>query len=347
MDITTNASFWLDDLKEERELSACPIKGCKNESVRTVRVKTKDILCCEKHGLEIRAKTFVYYNGDSHENKRQARLRNFLPGGRRFLASHILDNKNKAESHRLGSENSEDALSWNVFGELYRRALIHLAYNFLTGENIEATQVKLFLWGLNIDLSGDRAEFWPSLEKVRKGLEKGINRFLTEPDIMLLGPNKLVVIEAKFTSGNTVCVEGEDVVSEKPKSRVGLIERYIENNKLWQPVLCRQDVGAKVHSQLLRMIVFASTMAQMNGLDWKVVNLVSRTQWKKGGARCRKGYDFEDPREFIPPKVRGHFQFLSWEELYNAILAKEPCATEIAEYMQKKTANLSRAFDFE
>jgi len=38
---------------------------------------------------------------------------------------------------------------------------------------------------------------------------------------------------------------------------------------------------------------------------------------------------------------------LSWEELYKAILAKEPRATEIAEYMQKKTANLSRAFDFE
>ena len=117
--------------------------------------------------------------------------------------------------------------------------------------------------------------------------------------------------------------------------------------RLWQPVLCRQDVGEKVHSQLLRLIVFASTMAQMNDLDWKVVNLVSRTQWKNGGTRWRKGYDFENPREFIPQTVRDHFQFLSWEELYNAILAKEPRATEIAEYMQKKTANLSRAFDFE
>jgi hypothetical protein len=279
----------------------------------------------------------------------KARLRNFLPGGRSFLASHILDNNNKAESHRLGSENSEDALSWNVFGELCRRGLIHLAYNFLTGENIEAAQVKLFLWGLNIEFLGDKAEFWACLETVRTELEKDIKQFRTEPDIMLLGPNKLVVIEAKFTSGNTVCVEDEDedAVGEKPKSRDGLIRRYIENNKLWLPVLCRQDLGEKVHSQLLRMIVFASTMAQMNDLDWKVVNLVSLTQWKNGGTRCRKGCDFENPREFIPAKVRDHFQFLSWEELYNAILANEPRATEIAEYLQRKTAHLSKAFNLE
>ena len=36
------------------------------------------------------------------------------------------------------------------------------------------------------------------------------------------------------------------------------------------------------------MIVFASTMAQMNDLDWKVVNLVSRTQWKKGALDAEK-----------------------------------------------------------
>jgi hypothetical protein len=319
MNILTKSSFWLDDLKGTRaSLDECPIKGCKAEPV--IQNETKKI--CDQHGLEIHKHTFVYYNGDNPAAEREARLRNFLPGGRSFLAAHILDNKNKAESHRLGSENSEDALTWNIFGELHRRGLIHLAYNFLTGENVEAGQVKLFLWGLEIDFVGNTANFWNCLEKVRKELEKGIKRFLTEPDIMLLGPSNLVLVEAKFTSGNAVCVEGEDVEDEKPKSRDGLIQRYIENNKLWQPVLCSQDVGEKIHSQLLRMIVFASAIAHMNNLQWKVVNLVSQTQWKE--CARRKGSDFDDPTEFIPQKVRDRFQFLCWEELYTAILANQP-----------------------
>lgn len=345
MNITTTTSFWLDDLEKDRSPSDCPIKGC---GTSFIRPNAKNIPCCEKHGLEVHANTFVYYNGENSAAKSQARLRNFLPGGTQFLAKHILGNKNKAESHRLGSENSEDALSWNVFGELHRRKLIHLAYNYFTGENIGAGGVRLFLWGLQIDFVGDKAEPWVCLKEIRDELERGVNSFLTEPDIMLLGPDRLVVIEAKLTSGNPICVEGDDVEGKKPTTRSGLIQRYIAGNKLWQPLLCDQDVSEeKVHSQLLRMIIFASTMAQRLSVDWKLVNLVSRTQWAKVGTRRRKGYDFSDPGAFIPTKVRGHFQFSSWEELYTGILFRDPRATDIAEYMQNKTVNLSKAFELQ
>ncbi|MGH9687515.1 MAG: PGN_0703 family putative restriction endonuclease [Candidatus Acidiferrales bacterium] len=344
MNISTNASFWLDDIEGTRPASNCPIKGCGSEFIRP---NMRGFPCCEKHGLEIHAKTFVYFNGESRDEQSQARLRNFLPGGARFLSKHIFGNKNKAESHRLGAENSEDALSWNVFGELHRLGLVHLAYNYLTGDTVEAGQVRLFLWGLEIDFDSDTAREWPSLKEVRDELEKGINSFRTEPDIMLLGPRKLVIVEAKLTSGNPLCVEASDVEGMKPTSRSGLIHRYIAENKLWEPVLCDKDIGgSKIHSQLLRMIVFASTMAQKNKIDWAVVNLVSRTQWKKVGTRPRKGYDFENPREFIPTKVGSRFRFLSWEELFNEMLSRESGAQEIAEYMQKKTVNLSRAFEF-
>lgn len=335
MSITTKRSFWCDDLKGKREPSECPIKGCKNDSVPI----------CEEHGLEIHKRTFVYYNGGTLQDKCEARLRNFLPDGREFLETWILRNKNKAETHRLGSENSEDALTWNVFGELHRCGLIHLAYNFFTGEGVGTGQVKLFLWGLELDFVGNKAKPCESLEEVRRELEKGIKRFLTEPDIMLLGPNELILIEAKFTSGNPVCIEGTDCADEKPKSRDSLIQRYIENNKLWEPVLCRQDVGEKVHSQLLRMIVFASTMAQiMDKQQWKVINLVSRTRWDN--CAHSKGYDHRDPTEFIPTRVRDHFQFSYWEHLYKETLASDPRTAEIAEYMQRKSANLSKAFKF-
>jgi restriction endonuclease-like protein len=332
MNITTTSSFWREDLKHERGPKECPINGCNNKSI--------DI--CDEHGPEVHRKTFVYYNGITAHERCQARLRNFLPGGRDFLQDCILQNKKKAETHRLGSENSEDALTWNVFGEIHRRGLLHLPYAFLTGEDAEAGQVKLFLWGLEIDFASNSAIPCECLKKVREDLEKGIRRFLTEPDIMLLGPSQLVLIEAKFTSGNTVCVDGKDADGEKPRSREALIQRYIEKNTLWQPVLCREDVGEKVLSQLLRMIVFASTMAQMLKKEWKLVNLVSRTQWENHARNA--AYDYQDPTDCIPANVQDHFQFLYWEQLYDAVLARDPRAREIAEYMRRKSANLSRAF---
>jgi Restriction Endonuclease associating with ARP len=337
MNIQTTRSFWWNDLKSERGPKECPVKGCENKSA--------DI--CEEHGLKIHRTTFVYFNGISPQERCRAQLRNFLLGGRGFLRDHILQNRNKAETHRLGNEKSEDALTWNVFGELHRRGLLHLAYAYVTGENAGPGQVRLFLWGLEIDFAGNNAIQCQYLTEVRKNLEHGVRRFFTEPDVMLLGPDRLVLIEAKFTSGNTVCVDGKDADGEKPRSRDGLIRTYIEENKLWQPVLCRQDLDEKVHSQLLRMIVFASTMAQMMKKGWKVVNLVSRTQWEQWHERAQAtGYDYRDPTECIPSRVRGHFQFLYWEDLFRAILANDDRVAEIAEYMRRKSANLAPAFKF-
>ena len=76
------------------------------------------------------------------------------------------------------------------------------------------------------------------------------------------------------------------------------------------------------------MIVFASTMAQMmDKQQWKALNLVSRTQWDNCGHS--KGYDHRDPTEFIPARVRDHFQFSYWEQLYKAILASDPSCRSI------------------
>jgi hypothetical protein len=64
---------------------------------------------CPEHGLRLHTKTFVYWNGPGRED--DARLRNFMV--RPELARAIALGKGmKAESHRLGYEMSEDALSW-------------------------------------------------------------------------------------------------------------------------------------------------------------------------------------------------------------------------------------------
>ena len=339
---SSDALFGIDKLISQKPTNACPVIGC-NEKTESGGKFT----ICRRHGLEIHKSTFVYYNGNSRDDKKKARLRNLLLfGGEDFVTKHILDNGHKAESYRLGYENSEDALTWNIFGGLLYYERLHQVYNQLTGANSSSNQLELFLWGLKIDFSAQQTETWAPLMKVRKHLEKDIKRFFTEPDIMILGPEHLVCIEAKFTSGNTLVLKGKpDRESEKPTSREGLIERYIRRNKMWNPpVITPEELGEKIHSQLLRMLVFTSTMAQLEKRKWIVANLISTTQWDKKNNKSR-GYDFDDPTPSIPASVRNNFKFISWEyDIYENILKHDSALVELSAYMKNKTANLKKAF---
>jgi hypothetical protein len=88
----------------------CPIKGCSTRPI-TISYGKSTKPFCPTHGIRLHSNTFVYWNGE--DRKDRARLRNFRV--RPDLAQKIaLDFVEKAESHCLGYENSEDALTWNV-----------------------------------------------------------------------------------------------------------------------------------------------------------------------------------------------------------------------------------------
>jgi hypothetical protein len=339
-----NFLFGIDKLTSQRTEEACPVIGC-NENTKS---GGKFPICC-KHGLEIHKSTFIYYNGDSREDKKKAALRNFLPFKKDFVAKHIIGNPYKAESFRLGSENSEDALTWNLFAGLLYYKKLHKVYNQLTEENTTSNQLDLFLWGLKIDFNDQEIKPWHQLLEVREILEprREVRNYPTEPDIMILGPTHLVCIEAKFMSGNPVVLNGKDVKGKKPNSWDGLIERYITRNKIWNPPAIKsEELKGKVHSQLLRMLVFTSTMAQLEKRKWIVANLISNTQWKKKKNKKSYGYDFNDPTSSIPASVRNNFKFISWEhDIYEEILKNDPALIELSNYMKNKTANLGKAFE--
>ncbi|HEX4424575.1 MAG TPA: hypothetical protein VH079_04205, partial [Terriglobales bacterium] len=343
LQIEMNQSFFFFDLKSkaQRNRSECPITGCKR---KPVEIEGKHY--CDVHGIGIHADTFTYFNGIDPASKQKAALRNFPQGSRNFIVEHIWGNKQKAESHRLNAENSEDALTWNVFAELHRLGLIHRIYNAMTGEQVSAGSVKLFLWGLEINFSENSVIFWRNLKAIRDQLERGIAKFLTEPDIVLLGPKTLVLIEAKFTSGNPLCMNKETIAGQKPKSRSGLIDRYLNPINGVPCLLQAEDIHKdRVHSQLIRMSIFAHWLSLECRRDWKVVNLVSSTQWGRK-LRTQIGYDFFDPTRFLPETVQSRFEFMYWEKLYTDFLVKESKALAIVEYMNKKSAKLEKAFVF-
>jgi hypothetical protein len=330
--------------------TACPVQGCSAELVKLPYGKRLDKngnprtkQWCAQHGIRLHSGTFVYWNGPRTENR--SRLRNFVV--RQDLVEKIaLDSGAKAESHRLGYEMSEDALSWNVFVSLAVAGQLKDAARFLTGRSV-STEPDLYLWGKRIDTRGtERGRFEP-LWKVRELLEKDIHTFNTEPDIMLVVDGEIVIcIEAKFGSGNSLAYDGVANEGEKPTSRAALIERYLGNSTKasTRAAIHSEKIGAKLYSQLFRNLVFASEMSER---EWHVVNLVSRTQHqsRKDNARA----SFTDPSHEILHHLSSDsqscFTYRTWEDLYTKLIPGRSDLADLDRYMRAKSAHFRPAFE--
>jgi hypothetical protein len=286
-----------------RQLPGCPVKDCRTLLTQApFRGKEPPLPYCETHGIRLHGlrhkgrQTFAYCDQDNVE----ARLRNFC-FEKDFVRKWILTSQHKAETHRLGFEHSEDAVTWNVFVSLLRAGRLSKVMSWLAGREISGTP-ELYLWGCHINLDQTVYEPYNLLKQARAKIEPDITRFLTEPDIMLVVPGKfLMCIEAKFTSGNTLAIDNSMMKDgEKPKSKVGLLNRYLFQNHYWVngfKYIDPEKIGKKFHSQLFRNIVFAAGMAEKFNGDWQVVNLVRAL--KPSHQQASLTVDFDDPTEAV------------------------------------------------
>ena len=329
--------------------AGCPVRDCSTTLAaipygkgldRNRNPRTKP--WCPEHGIRLHTGTFVYWNGSG--TKDASRLRNFI--AQQDLAKEIaLKSGGKAESHRLGYEMSEDALSWNVFVSLAEAGRLKDTADFLTDRQL-STEPDLYLWGKRIDVRGrERGRFEP-LWDVREYLEAGIHTFNTEPDIMLVVEGEIVIcIEAKFGSGNSLAHDGEVKEGEKPTARSALIEKYLgkSTKASTRDAILSSKIGSKLYSQLFRNLVFASEMAVS---EWHVVNLVSRTQHQLGKDNPRSS--FADPTgdvlSYLSAESQHRFTYRTWEDLYARLIRDNTGLGKLARYMNTKSAHFRPAF---
>jgi hypothetical protein len=337
--MTTDAYFDMRNLASPLgELGGCPVAGC-TAPLGKADSQWGEMPYCPVHRIRLHARTwtFVYYNGPDETSKRNAALRNIL-FERDYFKNNILGNAAKAETHRICHETSEDALTWNVFSRLASGGLLPTLLSTLTHLSLK-NEPELYLWGLKVRLHDSSAPtLFPALKCARDIFEKDITKFLTEPDIMLYVPGQvLILVEAKFTSGNTIALTSatHDVNGEKPKSREGILRRYAPT-ELPRDVLLAQSSSGPFYSQLYRNLVFAIYMANKLDVRWGLVNLVCEGQFDQRP-------EFQDPTQFIhallPEKSRDQFLFYSWERLYADHVAKATELKDLAEYMYNKSAN--------
>ncbi len=307
----------------------CPVGSCRAE-LQHHQIGKRSQLLCPDHKIRVHLNTFVY----------QDALRN-IRFERDYFERAILKNKLKAETHRLGYENSEDALTWNVFAALARRKQLSALSRSLFQLDSD-DEPELYLWGLMVSLDGPVPQNqFDALCAAREVFESNITRMHTEPDIMLYVPGKfLILVEAKFTSGNTVAEwDASDVPGEKPKSPAGILQRY-SAGRLPPGSLLAPPAGTPFFSQLYRNLVFAIRMADQLKVQWGLVNLTSKRAYEKMS---------DDLTTFanavLPPESRQRFVRYTWEQLFRDRVEGNDDFAELATYLRFKSANRGQAFE--
>lgn len=303
----------------------CYVRGCQHFLRRPTRQARGEL--CPDHGI------YCHYSRYGATYSYRDVRRNIIASPDLF-AQRIVGHPFKYESHRLGSENSEDALSWNVFRSLQESGLLAAVAKLMTGED-HPQEPDLYLWGIRV--SDDSFEPWDLLIAARERFETNlpIKRPLTEPDIALHLPGKyLVLIEAKFTSPNPVYERGPRKDAQS-LTFDELLEIY------WDASLRILDVemacsADHVHYQLWRNMVFAEWMAGLDGAATRPfhVNLL----------RARS-VEPTPPRflSLVRPASVEHFQQVAWEPLGRQATTPQM----LQKYLAMKTCHLSPAFTFD
>ena len=348
-------SFTRNDIQRTRLIKGkCPVKDCRT-SIDGHRVpfqrykgKMRYLPFCPEHGLRIHKSGFVYHNGSSKQDLITATRRN-LAFHSDYYATHFLKQGNKMESGRLCYESSEDAVSYNVFTEMLSRGN---ALRKLLGHIIKCEvkhNVDLYLWGGKIDLGHNKFVPYEPMIEVRKHLEHDIKKFATEPDIMLVIPHKVVVcIEAKFGSKNPIAKERDSSDGEKPKRVSELIERYCTKNRIvdMNEVLDLSKLPELFYEQLFRNVVFAATMAKLEGApEWHVVNLRNRRVMNLKRGEPESMPIKRNMRSILRPKYKKQFTHMTWEQIYDVAVKGDESLSNLAWYLRTKSLNCGRAFN--
>lgn len=281
----------MEELKESIEITEttveCPVKGCSEKVERQREVfKRENRFKCPKHNIYISPSTFEYQNESD----------NLLWEDNTDLGLFERIKKAKRES-RVARDNSEDAVTWNVFRFLERNNLVGMTLGSIIGITIKSSEVIYWSYSQRENCS------WSELNKAREEFGEELGRG-SEPDIIIKTDNALLFIEAKLTAGN------ETVPSDKSNSK-----KYETGGDNWFPKVFKSDyktVGiVDKKYEFLRFWLLGTWMAKQQDLDFYLVNLVL-SEREKDIEAIFKGHIYENQRmKFIR---------ITWEDIYQQIL---------------------------
>jgi hypothetical protein len=305
----------IDDLKNVLNVTNtrvdCPVKNC----LRTVprqryKFRRLDEFKCPEHKIYISPSTFEY----------ETRSDNILwkdEADQDLLFNRIAEVKR--EIKRIGRDNSEDAVTWNVFRFLEKENLLQDVLSKLTGCSAENPEA--IYWSY----SQSEETAWSELRQTRQEFEVNPERG-SEPDLIVRAKNALFFIEAKLTAtNNTIPTSNDPMVQEK----------YTKGGSGWYGNVFKSDFKtvavADRKYELLRFWLLGSWIAHLLNLDFFLINLVLSRKEENIERVFGKHIKQSPNRVFVRE---------TWEKIYNSIIDSEKEKTrkgKILEYFRNKT----------
>lgn len=218
---------------------------------------------------------------------------------------------------RIGNENSEDALTWNVFRSMEWLGLSGSVLGELFGLGEETT---IYYW-----MNSKAEPLWVSYADAWHILEPGSRRRHSEPDVVLVDePNRrFVIVEPKF--GSPVAKSrGPDWLVAKgydPERRTMIREGYALGDPGKQLLKSWEQSIRQGFYQLTRQMLFGNYIAQQHGYEFGLYSLISPGTNPDNEDLCRAFTNL------LTVAAQGHYGWLAWRQVYETAV---DCADQIA-----------------
>lgn len=309
--------FGWDDLKGRIEISdatvECPVKGCGRRVGRRARKQPlrSQAFLCEGHRIYVSPSTFEY----------AAETENMLWHGEADLALWRAIQGVKRES-RMARDNSEDALTWNVFRYLERHGLLGRFVEEATGCPAVGEPLLVY-WSW----CQRTCRAWQLLVDAAVGFGESRER-RSEPDLIVEDDAAILFVENKLASGNRTTPSDPT----NPK-------QYQTGFDAWFSTVFRPSssfeavaVEGKMY-ELMRLWLIGSRAAQEAGKRFVLMNVVREGATAEADIESRFGLHAlqDDGRRFVR---------MTWERIRDRVVLPGPAVPErdlLLAYLKGKT----------
>jgi hypothetical protein len=215
---------------------------------------------------------------------------------------------------KLGSVHSEDALTWNVFRTLQQEKQLQcITQLFSSGLDI----YQIWFWGH--DSNRQSKEIDPEIHNVLDEMEpwgKGGVRQQTEPDVILKGENRVIMVECKLG-------KRDDNVKAWQRSSTGMRREYAvfmkeQGFKLFNDSFDYEGDGNRFY-QLFRNYVLGAALASKWNTEFSLLVIVNALNSNLEG---RSHQDEFDSFRAVLADPSNTF-LITWQQIFNALPKQE------------------------